>query len=492
MKILFVTKTIDFFVPLGTASISAIARQKGHHVQLVIIDREDVLNKIRLWSPDIVAYSSLTGEHKYYLELNKKIKKEFDVFTIMGGPHATFYPECIKNSTLDAICIGEGESAFADLLDSIGTGKDVSSIRNIKTHKNGADGIRPLIHDLDSLPFPDRDLFLQNTELGDFPIKTFMASRGCPYPCTYCFNHAYRLLYQGKGKTVRKHSVDYVIDEILTIKGKYPLEFVKFYDDIFVHKVDEWFEEFVRQYKKRVSLPFHCLIRANLATEDMFKLLKETGCYSISMSIEAGDPHFRNELLKRNMSDEDITKAFDLSHRYGIKTFSNGILGLPFSKIEHDIKTVDLTLRCKATFAEFPVFHPYPRTELGNYCIEQGVFNADYENFPISYQNRSPLNCFTEKEKDIQKNLSELGLLALLFPSLWGIIRNYLIYLPSNKLFFLVYYFLKVYMIKMKIYPFRVRLRNFWKLFEKSLALEASKHTDEHFVKQAERKEFKA
>ena len=100
VRILFVTKNLDFFVPLGLSYLSAVAKQKGHETQLAIMDREDVLEKINLWSPKVIAYSGFTGEHRYYLELNKEIKKKYDVFTIMGGPHATFYPECLEQSPL--------------------------------------------------------------------------------------------------------------------------------------------------------------------------------------------------------------------------------------------------------------------------------------------------------------------------------------------------------------------------------------------------------
>jgi len=482
MKILFVVKTIDYIDPIGIMLLSALVKTNGHTTHLGILDRENILNKIDDLKPDIIAYSASTGEHKYYLEINKIIKSRFkNVFTVMGGPHTTFYPECIKDNTLDAICIGEGEEAFIELLSELEKGRNISKIRNIVTRSGPNNGIRELYVDLDNLPFPDRELFYENTEMGRFPLKSFMASRGCPYPCTYCFNHAFRDMYRGKGRVIRRHSIDYMIEEIRRVKDRYVLGFVKFSDDIFVYRADEWLEEFVRKYRKEIGIPFCCLTRTDLLTDEIAKLLKQAGCHSISMSIEAGNPYFRNNVLRRNMSEEQITRAFHFCHKYDIKTFSNNILGLPFSTTENEIETLDLNVRCRVSFAEFPIFHPYPRTELGNFCIEKGIYTPKYEDLHMSYMNKSPLSCFTEQQKNIQRNLSRLGALVLLFPFLRNIVVNHLIYLPYNKLFFLCYYLTKIYLNKTRVYPSRIGIRDLVRLFLKSTKLENFKLSDERF-----------
>ena len=140
------------------------------------------------------------------------------------------------------------------------------------------------------------------------------------------------------------------------------------------------------------------------------------------------------------------------------------------------METLDLNIACKVSFAEFPIFHPYPRTELGDYCIEQGIFDQHYEHLHLSYQSISPLSCFTPEQKNIQINLSELGLIAVWFPKLRNLIVNRLIKLPHNSLFFLAYYFAKAYLVNRKIYPFRLRFSSAFKLLKKSLSLERFKH----------------
>ena len=128
-----------------------------------------------------------------------------------------------------------------------------------------------------------------------------MISRGCPYKCTYCFNHSYNKLYKGNGPLMSRLSVDRLIAELKELKESYPTQFIKFYDDIFVLKDDEWLDEFAEKFPKEIGLPFHCLMRANLLTESILKKLKQSGMASISMSIESGNAHIRDDILKRNM-----------------------------------------------------------------------------------------------------------------------------------------------------------------------------------------------
>ncbi|KPK41088.1 MAG: hypothetical protein AMJ78_06485 [Omnitrophica WOR_2 bacterium SM23_29] len=480
MRILFIVKDIDFIDSIGIMLLSSLAKKNNHDTYLGILNREDIIKKINEIRPQVIAYSATTGEHKYYIAINKIIKSKFnDIFTIMGGAHTTFYPECINQSSLDAICVGEGEGAFTEVLGKVERGEDVSSVKNIRTGSVPFIGVRNLVEELDNLPFPDRELFYKDTEMGQFPLKSFMTSRGCPYDCTYCFNHSFRKLYDNKGKILRRHSVNYVIDEILQVKKKYPLKFVKFYDDIFVYGVDEWLEEFAKRYKRDIDLPFHCLTRADLVDEETIRLLKSAGCLSISMSIEAGNAYFRNQVLKRDMTEEQILRAFQFCQKYGIKTFSNSIIGLPFSKLENEIESVDMNIKCRVAFVEFPIFHPYPRTELGDFCIEKGIYKPQYELLHMFYMNRSPLTCFSEREKNVQRNLAELGPLVVWLPFLRGIVLKYLIYFPNNKIFVLIYYFVKAYLVKTKIYPMRVGMKNSWRAFLKSLRLELFKHSDE-------------
>ncbi len=466
MKVLFVVNTIHFIDPLGIMLLSALAKKNGHDTSLGVLQREDVLEKIDKMRPDVVCYSCTTGEHTNYIRFNEEVKKRHKkIFTIMGGPHPTFFSKVIEKGSLDAICKGEGDEAFVELLDALENGGDLGNIPNIiLAGGEGKDAeLRPFYRDLDTLPLPDRDIIYDNTEMGEFPIKSFITSRGCPYHCTYCFNHSYQELYAGKGKFLRRHGVERVIEDINNVRKRYPLEFVKFYDDIFVYQVDDWFLEFVEAYKKEVNLPFQCYTRVNLVEEEIVRRLKEAGCRSVSMSIEAGSPKVRERLLKRKMTNEEIIDGFQLFRKYGISTFCNNIVALPNGSMKDDIETLDLNIRAKVTYALFSSYYPYPGTELGKYCIDNNLINVSFDLYPY-YQSRSPLNCFDEKEKEILFNFSELATVVVAFPRLRNLAIKFLVYLP-NIAVFLMYFLVQAYLLKTKIYPAKMGVRKSLKFF---------------------------
>ena len=480
MKILFIFKSENFLVPIGLCAISAMARREGHEVYLSETKLEDPLERVARLKPDIVAFGSSTGESKHYIRLNQKIKQRFPgVFTIMGGPHPTFYPDMIHETTLEAICIGEGEEAFTDVLRALSSGGTVSGIPNIFTRGDKSFTVRHLVEDLDSLPYPDYSLLYDNTEMGKYPLKAFMTSRGCPYNCTYCFNSAWRELYSGRGRVTRKHSVDHVIEDIQKVRERWPLSNVKFQDDIFTYRADDWLEEFSRKYKQHIGLPFFILTRCDLLNEDIVKLLKYAGCHTISMSIEAGNPQIRREMLKRRMSDEQIITAHRLCEKYGISTFTNCILGLPQTTIAQDVESLDLCIKSRVNWAEFPIFYPFPKTQLGNQVINLGLYTPDYNKMHTSYQNASLLSCFSEKEKKVQMNMGLLASVAVVFPWLRNLIVNHLIYWPPNKLFTLFYWLAKNYVLRHRIYVTKTTRWESFRMYMQSLRQELFRHTFE-------------
>lgn len=458
-KAMFITKGGEHYPPMGIMQISATAKQAGHETCVALTSSQDLWKRIEEENPDVVAYSGSTGEHRAYFKINQEVRKRHPrIKSIMGGPHATFFPEkTLQDAQLDAVCIGEGDYAFPDFLEGVDRG-NIEGIENIMTNDSiGRPVLRPLVQDLDGLPFPDRALFFDTGDAGQNPLKHFFVSRGCPYSCTYCFNDSFKSLYPGE-RYVRKRSVESVIEEIEEVGKRWPMKSIKFYDDIFSLRVDDWLKEFADKYPERVGLPFFALVRANLVTEEMVDLLKKSGCHAISMSVEAANPRIREEILNRKMTNEQIIAAYTAFGKRGIAIQSNNILGLPTSTIEDDIATLDLNIECgrhAKVMAEFGTAHPYPGTALGDYCEKQGLYHSETGFFDMhqSYQTESPLNCFTPLEKRMQRNLTMLGPVAVRFPSLRNIIVNHLIKLPTNPLYFMAFDLNKATGYMKYIYP---------------------------------------
>lgn len=398
-------------------------------------DSAGLIKRVQQSKPDIVAFSSMTGPHQWDLWTASQIKKHFNLLTIFGGPHPTFFPEMINHPVVDIVCRGEGEQATLELLNCLDKNQPFSHIQNLWFKKDGSvqkNQVRPLIEDLDQIPFVDRELYYQEAPLlKDLPFKRFMTGRGCLYNCTYCFNHALRKLYLGKGKYIRKRSVENVLNEIKQVKEKYKLKVVRFSDDTFILDIN-WLEEFSQRYKKEIGLPFSALGRPNEINERVVKALKEAGCFYLYFGIESGNQKIRNQVLKRNVSDEQIFQAAGLCKKYGLKFGTYNMIGMPGETLDQAFETIKINNLIKADASTCNVLEPYPGTEIAAYAQELGVLDKNFnvDNFDPAGAH-SPLK--QPQIKEIE-NLQKFFYLACKYPWTIPIIKK-LIKLPSNFIF---------------------------------------------------------
>jgi len=426
MRFLFITKPF-FIEPLGIMHLSSVVKNAGHKTDLITTS-EDVESKVKEFKPDFIFYSIMTGDHGLFDEVNGRLKEKHKFFSIAGGPHATFFPEMLKESSFDAVCIGEGEKAIEEFL------KDTESLSVpnfwFKTSSGIIkNGVKDLIEDLDEIHFPDRDIVFKYPEIRDGPIKHFIASRGCPYNCSYCFNESYAGIYEGKGSRVRFRSVDNLLKEVKDVVEGSPTRFVYFQDDTFILK-PEWIKEFAMKYPSEVGMPFHCHTRANLVTEEIVKDLKAAGCYSVHIAAESGNDEVRREVLNRNMSNEQIIGAVELFRKYDIKVMLQNIIGLPFTTLKNDFETLELNIKCQPDYPWVSIFQPYPKTALGQRCVEEGVYEGDFSDMGSNFFDGSVID-INNKNEII--NLQKLFAIAVKNPDLYysGVLQK-MIELPAD------------------------------------------------------------
>ena len=289
MHLLFIIKEIDN-EPHGILRVSAALKQSGHRTDMVVATEEDPVEAALRLKPDVVAYSVYTGTQRYYLDVNRRIRAQMGVFSIMGGPHPTFFPEIIEEEGVDGICIGEGEHATVDLVNALENGDPIETVSNWWIKSNGhihRNPLRPLVTDLDQLLFPDRELLYRAHPLSrERKLKPFITGRGCPYNCSFCFNEAYSDLYKGKGRRTRRRSVDNVILELKEVRERYPLDFVLFLDDTFIIN-KKWLQELAVRYKEEIGLPFRCFTHPLLAINNGYVRVIER-CNHFFQPILAG------------------------------------------------------------------------------------------------------------------------------------------------------------------------------------------------------------
>jgi len=427
----------------GIMALSAFLKEYGYRSEVVPADPVSVSNRLEREREErvILAYSTPTAHAAHFLALNREIKlRHPKILSVFGGPHPTYFPQMIEEEGVDVICVGEGEFALAELATALEKDEDPTSIENLWVKQDGTihrNPIRSLIQDLDSLPVPDHLLFLRAVRKP--PIHAIvMTGRGCPYSCTYCYNSAYKKLYKGKGRVVRRRSVGHVMKELHILKEE-GCRFIRFMDDVFTVSAD-WVREFCERYRREIGLPFSCLVRANMITPEMARWLKEAGCHRIMMGVEAGNERLRNEIFKRKMTRDHIMEAARVIQGEGIRLVTANILGIPGGSLAADWETVDLNIEIGPSYASVALLQAFPGTEIHEMAGNMGLLQEDNVDriftggLGLSLALRYP----DEKEHRQVENLHKFFPLLIWFPWLKPLVRL-LIKIPQNRLFEVMY-----------------------------------------------------
>lgn len=416
MKILFTIYQLDFADHIAVAYLSAVAKGLGHSTFLCVLKDSDLCDAVESVKPDVVAYSANIYGFEEMVAAHKRARASHGFVSIMGGPQTTFSPETFADAGVDAYCIGEGEGAFEDFLKCVDEGRPFDDVPNLLTGEK-TNAPRPLIADLDELPFPDRDLTLAGTCFRNTPKKTFYATRGCPYKCTYCCNNYLQALYRGKGPLVRRFSVDRILREIEYVKGRYRTDFIKFGDDLFAAKADDWLREFAEQYQARIGVPFNCYLRIDRVDEELLRLLKQAGCFSVHLSVDCMSRHVREAVLGRQMREADLVGNLRMIRGFGINTWVNFMLAAPESTLDDDLDSIWLSKQGDVTYTAYSTTVPMKGTQLYDYCVERHLLDpTTHRSDMVGCYRPSTLSCFSARDKRTRYNIYLLGALIAKLP----------------------------------------------------------------------------
>jgi hypothetical protein len=177
--------------------------------------------------------------------------------------------------------------------------------------------------------------------------------------------------------------------EIQELKA-YPTQLLYFEDDVFPVYNRQWLDDFCRYYDGK--LPFHIHLRAEYIRDDTIRRLKEVGLHSVTFAIESGDEYLRRQVLKRNMGDSVIRGAANILHKHDVNFRTQNMIGIPYETWETALKTLALNIACKPTMGWASVYQPYPGTELGDICVENGWFDGNLDSITSSFFDRYRLD----------------------------------------------------------------------------------------------------
>jgi len=412
MNVLFIYTNIDGThdetYSFGLASIVAVTKQQGYTARVFIVKSRAeyslLYDVIREFLPSVIAFSSVSSQFRFIKEIAESIKERFpQIILVCGGVHTTIFPNSLQEChALYGVFRGESEYAFLEFLDRFAQGRPYTDSPNF-VYRSGdtiaLNPLNPLISNLDSLPFPDKTTYPYIETVSQNGIAPFLFSRGCPFSCSYCSNHAIAHVYGMKTNRPRYRSPESCIQEIEETLRLFPgITTVWIMDDIF--GLDKnWRTEFCRKYKERISIKFDCLLRANVVDENFIQLLKEAGCYRVSFGVESGNEYIRNEVMNRKMSNEQIIRAFELCHRHGLETNAINIIGIPGETEEMIWDTVRLNRTIKPTTSGVNIFYPYRGTKLGDSCFAQGLVD-EKRYYDFTCERRETILAYPEQLKE--------------------------------------------------------------------------------------------
>ncbi len=471
MKIAFINDSCE---RLGVEYISAVLKQHGHTVKLFadpqlfddenftiaplarFFDRqEDLLAQIQAFQPDLIGFSVVTDFYQWACRLARRIKAVMDVPVLFGGIHATSVPEkVLQQDCVDMVCRGEGEFALLDLADSMEKGLRDYTIPNIWFKKDGAiirNDARPLIEDLDALPFADKDLFYEASP--HFSRCYFlMTNRGCAYACSYCCNSFLKKFYHAKGRYLRFRSAGNVIRELTLAKQKYGIKMVRIHDDDFLTHDVPWFEEFAEEYSRHIQAPFACFTHPNSVTETKARLLKKAGCHDIEVGVQSISSDTRYRILNRRVSDEQLVRALQILKDAGIKVITDNILGLPHQGREELLDLIKFYNKNRIMKIYCFGFRHYPATDIVEYSRDEKLLSAqDVENL----ENGINVKTFIQSGDNLSREDRQLQTFFAFLLYLPETVNNYILEKKLYRYFIpLPYYVLVIFSNWLRI-PYR-------------------------------------
>lgn len=435
MKVTLIAPTPPDVAAFGIRSLSSYLKSHGKDVRLIFLPsgvekfkyktgykgfrykyEKSILEQVIDLCHDsmLIGISFMSNYLDRATQISSALKNSLNVPLIVGGIHPTVMPDdCLKFA--DIVCVGEGEEALLELVQRMEEGKDYSDVQNLYLKRGDEiirNPLRPLIRDLDRLPFFDfsidghfmydnikKQIEPMSKELlyRSFPLEphlegTFsdsykrtlsyktMTTRGCPHHCTFCAEKALADLYKGQ-RYLRKRSIAHIVEELLWVKKDLPfVESIFLFDDTFLVRSAEEIKEFSRVYKSTIKMPFHIQASPTTVTEEKMEALVDAGLAFVEMGIQSESTTAR-KLYKRNVSTDVIFRAAKIFFKFKDKIYPpcyHVILDNPWETSKDVIETLNTVLKLPRPFwLKRASLVCFPGTELYVKAKQEGIIKTE-------------------------------------------------------------------------------------------------------------------
>ncbi len=385
---------VNYWQPLGTLYVASCLLQAGHAVRLfngAFLTHDEILAGIREYDPGFAGiYSTAFGwpKAKRTAEDIKRLNRE--IFTCAGGPYPIAAREdCLNRAgeSLDAVVTGEGEWSVVEMVETLQSGGGLEGVEGVIFRGGGkiiSNPPRPLIADLDSIPYPAREL------LGDAdryipppgtyrrqPVAVMITARGCDRRCIFCF----QIDRERKGgiRGVRYRSVENVLKEIeLCVQQGY--REIKFIDDTFASDYERAMRLAQEIKARRLDVVWFASACVNQVDTPLLRAFKEAGCWAILFGAESGVQKNLNA-IRKGITLDQTRKAVKAAKEIGLTVSTPFLFGLPGETFDEGLRTIEFALELDPDLANFHALTPFPGTDLYDQREQYGSVSDDLRDY---------------------------------------------------------------------------------------------------------------
>jgi radical SAM superfamily enzyme YgiQ (UPF0313 family) len=379
-------------IHIGISYVSAYLKARQHSTRLVVLgsemesrSRASLEAAVSEFDPQLVAFTAVSTQFPFISTAARRLKQRWpNKFLVLGGVHASLRPHEAMQGAFDAVCVGEGEGPAAELAEHLESGQAPRGIPNLWIRQ--PDGsvernpTRDFVPDLEQLPFPDREMWHNWVMARRLTHQVILPSRGCPYNCSYCSNHALRKL--AGGKYVRLRQPANILQELRALAARYPETTEVYLQSETIAVNAKWLDELAEQIRvfnaeldQKISFACNFRVARQFLKEEVFSALEQANVRTIEIGLESGSERVRCEVLRRNYSNEDFFQAVALARRHGMRVNVYNMIGLPGETVADYWETVQVNHRVCPDRSLTSIFFPYPGTDLFETCKAEGLLS---------------------------------------------------------------------------------------------------------------------
>lgn len=411
------------YPPTGLLYLAGKLIADGHDVQLVDVDAEEVKpegmrQRVRDFEPQLIGITATTPTFCKALDTAKNIKAVADIPIVLGGIHFTTIGEPIlkDHHEFDFGVIGEGEITLSELAKCIKTGGDVSQVKGIlfrgDDNKVVRNAPRPLLVNLDELPFPARHLINKEKYLwvppgkGVTSLAGLLTKRGCPYFCSFCAQD------QIFSRKVRYRSVQNVLDELDEIINVHGISHIYFFDDTLVIKRKRMMELCAGIKERGLEFTWEGMARANLVDPELLQTQRSVGLVRMSLGIESGNQGIL-DAIDKGTTLQQIYDGYKMTKNAGIETRGSAIIGHPNETKKTAWETIKFLRKLKYLDQVYlNIMVPYPGTRVWEQAKRgQAGYRLLSDNYEDYVRYESPVLEVNDLNAKYLARLQKFGLL---------------------------------------------------------------------------------